>query len=72
MNRNLRVQIFSSFAMENKAEYQRRAKMSPEERVREFSALQDRAWGEGWGVKPIQKIATWETVDWLDENDVQH
>ena len=59
-----RVEIFHSLEDENKAEDKRRAKMTPEERLAEFSVLQERRWGIGWYKKPIKKVATWEKVDW--------
>ena len=64
MSKETKVEYFSSFVEENKAEYQRRARMSPEERVREFSVLQERVWGKNWTSMPIKKIATYEKVSW--------
>ena len=37
----------------------------PQDRMREFGVLQERAWGNGWRAKPMERIATWEKVDWL-------
>lgn len=56
--------VYSSLEEENQAEYQRRSEMSPEERMGEFAALQERAWGVGWGTKPMERTATWEKVEW--------
>lgn len=64
MERNRRVRCFQSFEEENKAEYRRRQEMTPEQRMKEFEALQERRWGKDWTQKPMQKIATWETLDW--------
>jgi hypothetical protein len=58
-----RVRIYSSFAEENEAEYSRRAKMTSEERMREFSVLQERVWGDKLR-EPMVKVATWGKVDW--------
>jgi hypothetical protein len=59
-----RVEIFSSFEDENRAEYRRRAKMTPEERLAELSALQEQAWGKQWAEEPFVRVATWEKMDW--------
>lgn len=59
-----KVEFFFSFEEENKAEYLRRKKMSIEERVKEFSALQERRWGKNWTSVPIVKSATYEKVSW--------
>lgn len=64
MQRDTRVRIFSSFEEENAAEHRRLAKMSPQERLREFAVLQERHWGRGWGDLPMTKKATWEKVSW--------
>jgi hypothetical protein len=63
MKREIRIEVFHSFEEENSAEYARRAAMTPEQRFAEFSALQEREWGQNWWSKPIVKIATWEKVD---------
>ena len=55
--------VFDSFVEENKAEYRRRARMTPEERCREFAALQERVWGEAWKAEPMVRKATWETLE---------
>jgi len=59
-----KIKVFHSFEEENQAEYRRRARMTPEERMTEFAALQERVWGKDWASRPIVKKATWETVDW--------
>lgn len=64
MDPERKVEFFSTFVEENQAEYIRRANMTPEEIFREFSALQERAWGKSWTLVPIKKIATCETVSW--------
>jgi hypothetical protein len=58
------VRVYSSFEEENAAEHQRLREMTPEERLREFSVLQMRRWGETWGEQPIEKRVTWERVAW--------
>ena len=62
--RKLKVQVFRSFEEENRAERLRRARMTNEERLREFEAIQERAWGETWRSQPMIKTAWWETTDW--------
>lgn len=62
MKRKLKVELFSSFDEENKAEHKRRVMMSIEERIQEFGILQERAWGKDWGRNPIVKKATYETA----------
>ena len=41
MNREAKVAVFDAFEAENRAEYRRRARMTPTERCRELAALQD-------------------------------
>ena len=62
--RNLRVEVFSSFEDENRAEHRRLAKMTPFERLDEFAILQERVWGKKWTDEPMVKIATYEKVSW--------
>jgi hypothetical protein len=64
MKKDKRVEFFFSFEEENQAEYLRRKKMSIEERIKEFSALQERAWGKNWTSVPVVKSATYESVSW--------
>ena len=56
------VSFFSSFEEENRQEYLRRRNMSIEERCREFIILQERRWGAGWTLKPIEKKVTFEKL----------
>lgn len=53
------VRIYDSFEQENEADARRRASMTPEQRMQEFSELQERVWGDKLR-QPIVKIATWE------------
>ena len=64
MKQDRKVEFFSTFIEENKAEYLRRQSMSIEERIKEFSILQERAWGKLWISKPMKKKATWEKIRW--------
>jgi hypothetical protein len=64
MKRKLAIQAFNSFEEENQRDYKRWAKMTPLERLQELSELQDRKWGPDWRTKPMERIASWETVDW--------
>ena len=59
-----RVKIYESFDAENQAERRRKAVLSSEQRIREFEAIQARAWGADWVSKPIEKVATVEAVRW--------
>jgi hypothetical protein len=67
MDPSKRVQIFSSFEEENQAERQRQGNMTPEERCREFSVLQERRWGKSWTEQPMEKVASYEMVSWWKE-----
>lgn len=62
--RDLTITSYSSFAEEAKAETKRRSMQTHQERLREFSILQDRCFGKGWKKKRIIKKITWETVKW--------
>ena len=64
MVRNMTVQVFDSFESENKAEYARRAAMTPAERMAEFSVLQDRAFGVDWHKQKIEHKVSFEILDW--------
>lgn len=66
MKRDTRVAVFTSFDEENQVEIRRRAAMSPEERLEEFAALQERLWGELWTSVPMARVATWERLAWAD------
>ncbi len=58
------VRFFASFEDENAAEHRRRPNMTPQERLEEFAALQERRWGSSWTSVPMVKKATWERVSW--------
>ena len=64
MRRDAKVRVFASFDEENEAEHRRLAGMDPQARLREFSLLQKRCWGDAWGARPMVKKATWERVAW--------
>jgi len=64
VTRKMRVAVYESFEAENEAEYRRRARMTPEECMAEMAVLQERRWGERWTSTPIEKVASWEFVDW--------
>jgi hypothetical protein len=61
---NRKIRVFSSFEDENRAEYERLSRMTPNQRLDEFTVLQKRAWGSNWTKKPIKRIATVETDKW--------
>lgn len=63
-DRKIKVEIFSSFEEEAKAEYQRRDNQSPRERIHEFSILQERCWGEKWTSRKIEPVVSFEKVTW--------
>ncbi len=63
-NRDGHVKIFHSLEEENREEYRRRARMTPQERWDELGVLQERMWGRAWRSKPMVRKATWETLDW--------
>ncbi len=58
------LSIYNSFDDENKAEYNRLASMTPEQRWNEFSILQERVWGVLWTSTPIEKTASYEILKW--------
>lgn len=64
MDRKSQVKIYHSFEEENEAEYRRRAKMTPEERMQELARLRAQHYGDDWADKPMERVATWEWVDW--------
>ncbi len=64
MKRNLKIQVFNSFEEENKAEYSRRASMTPAQRMREFAVLQERAFGKAWTSEKIKKVVSYELLNW--------
>ncbi|HUT76445.1 MAG TPA: hypothetical protein VM285_02100 [Polyangia bacterium] len=59
------IHCFESLEQENDAERERLARMTPEQRLAEVAALKERVFGPGWTKKPIEKIWSFETVDWL-------
>lgn len=61
---NLPMQFFSSFEEEAKAEYHRRAQQSQQERMTEFSILQERCFGEKWTQGKIEPVVSFEEVSW--------
>jgi hypothetical protein len=62
--RDLTITAYNSFAEEAKSESKRRSMQTPQERLKEFSILQDRCFGKDWGKKKMIKKVTWETVQW--------
>lgn len=56
------VTVFKSFQEENNAEIERLKNMSLEERLKEFSVLQERRWGKNWRSTPIVKKAAHEKL----------
>jgi hypothetical protein len=67
MKDTMRIEVFSSFEEENKADRQRRAGMTPKERCREFAQLQERAWGTRWTSEPMVRKASWEILPWDEQ-----
>jgi len=63
-SQQLKVEVFSSFEDEMKAEYKRRSEQSPQDRIREFSILQERCWGEKWTNRKIEPVVSFEKVGW--------
>ena len=63
-DRRIKIKSFSSFEEESKSEYQRRSEQSPQERIHEFSILQERFWGEKWTSKKIEPVVSFEMVNW--------
>ena len=57
-----KVQIFTSFEDENQYESERRKKMTIEERLKEFSIIQERRWGRNWRFQPIVKKVTFDKI----------
>jgi hypothetical protein len=56
--------MFSSFDEENRAEHRRLAALTPNQRLKEFSILQERVWGTRWTEDRIVKTASIEKVTW--------
>lgn len=63
-DRKIKVEVFNSFEEESKAEYRRRNNQSREDRIREFSILQERFWGEKWTSQKIEPVVSFEKVSW--------
>ena len=53
--RCLELRTFTSMEAENRAEDERRARMSVAERLQEFAAIQERVFGTAWTLTPMQK-----------------
>ncbi|MCP5047040.1 MAG: hypothetical protein GY940_07695 [bacterium] len=62
--RDMPIEVFSSIEEENLAEYRRRARMTPMERMEEFAILQERVWGNKWTKEPIVKVISFEKISW--------
>ena len=62
--RDMTIKVFSSIEEENLAEYRRRARMTPMERMEEFAILQERVWGNKWTKEPIVKVIRFEKISW--------
>lgn len=62
--RDMLIEVFSSIEEENLAEYRRRARMTPMERMEEFAILQERVWGNKWTKEPIVKVISFEKISW--------
>ena len=60
------VRLFSSLEEENAFERRRLAASSVEARLAEVRALEDRLRGPGWEKKPIEKVWSFELVDWFE------
>ncbi len=58
------VKLFFSLDEENEAEYERRRKMTPKERMEEFAILQQRRRGASWTSQPIEKKVSSEKTDY--------
>ena len=63
-DRKIKVEVFNSFEEESKAEYRRRTNQSREDRIREFSILQELFWGEKWTNQKIEPVVSFEKVSW--------
>jgi hypothetical protein len=61
-NKKLKITFYKSQEEESAAEYERRYKQSPEDRMHEFSILQERCWGEKWTGRRIESIISYEMV----------
>ncbi len=59
------VARFASLEEENEAERRRRARLTTEQRLAEAAAIRERACGQDWATRPIEKVWSLELVDWL-------
>jgi hypothetical protein len=66
----MKISFFATFAEEHRAETSRRAQLTPEQRLSEFEQVQERAFGSRW-LAPLQRVATWERVDWLEPGETK-
>ena len=62
--RDLTIKLYNSFQEEAADEYKRRSQQTPEERMKEFSILQERCWGEKWTHSKIEHLVTFEEMAW--------
>lgn len=60
------VRLFSSLEEENAFERRRRAASSIEARLAEVREIEDRSRGRGWEKIPIEKVWSYELVDWFE------
>ena len=60
------VRLFSTLAEENAFERRRRAASSIEARLAEVREIEDRARGRGWEQRPIERVWSFELVDWFE------
>ncbi len=63
-NRKLNINLYNSLEEEASAEYKRRSEQTNEERMKEFSILQERCWGEKWTKSKIEPVVSFEMVTW--------
>ena len=59
-----KVRIYNSFEDAEKTEKERISAMSFEQRMNEFGAIQERAWGHLWTESKIQKKVSFELLEW--------
>jgi hypothetical protein len=60
------VRLFSSLSEENAFERRRRAASTLDERLAEVRGLEDRLRGPGWEKRPLEKVWSFELVDWFE------
>jgi len=58
------VKIYNNLKDAEKAEKERISAMSFEQRMDEFGAIQERAWGQSWTESKIQKKVSFELLEW--------